>query len=244
MNQTVAADAVDAVGRNIHQGIWLGIVLQISTGTKKQRTYANSYRAKFKTIYLSSSLNFHEQSIMTDLQPIFCCEHVNIGKEIKTYKDPYSEHHYALYRSFLAFAQRRQRAWSLMRVIRDADSRPLVPLPPDTLPSLSPTMLPHPVLTPAALENNPITLDTQYVIHVVSRHDFGPVMSHRYFACPANLDHDWEEATLVQWFANGEPFKLKAHKWDFKCLVDSVFYRLVVRPNLALRSMPPGISNG
>lgn len=98
-------------------------------------------------------------------------------------------------------------------------------------------LLYHSLFTPEALENSPITPDTSYIIHLATWHDFGPVISHRYFACPATLEHHWQEATLVQWFANGEQFKLQAHKWNLKCPVDSLFYRMILRPNLALRSI-------
>ena len=175
---------------------------------------------------------------MTDPQPIFCCEQAQIRKEHMLYKDPYRECHYTLYRSFLAFSERRRRACALMKLIREADSRPVSPPVSDAAPISSPAV-PHQVLTPEALENSPVTPETPYVLHLITRHDFGPVISHRYFACPSNLEDDWEEATLVQWFANGEAFKLRVHKWDFKCPVDSIFYRLVLRPNLALRSMQP-----
>jgi hypothetical protein len=177
---------------------------------------------------------------MTEPQPIFCCEHAVIRKENKPYKDPYRNCHNALYRSFLAFAERKRRARSLVRLIRQVDSRSPTFPPPYYPPSSSPAVS-YPVLTPEALENNPITPDTPYAIHLITRYDFGRVISHRYFICPANLEHDWREATLIQWFASGEPFKLKAHKWDFKCPVDSMFYRFVLMPNLTLRSMLPAI---
>lgn len=177
---------------------------------------------------------------MTDPQTIFCCEHAQARNENKPYKDPYREHHGDLYRSFIAFSERRQRAWALMRLIRENDSRPMALL--SQAPSSSPASPPRPVLTREALGNNPITLVTPYIIHLTTRHDFGPVISHRYFACPANLEQDWKEATLVHWFASGEQFKLKAHKWDFKCPVDSMFYRMILRPNLALRPVPAGIN--
>lgn len=176
---------------------------------------------------------------MTDPQQIFCCEHAQIRKESKLYKDPYREYHSALYRSFLAFSERRRRAWALMKLIREVDSRPTV----SDAASFSPSAIAQQVLTPEALEDNPITPGTPYILHLITRHDFGPVVSHRYFACPSNLEDDWEEATLAQWFAIGESFKLRACKWDFKCPVDSMFYRLVLRPNLALRPMQPTASD-
>lgn len=43
------------------------------------------------------------------------------------------------------------------------------------------------------------------------------------------------EINLVQWFAEGEPFKMKAEKWDVKCEADARFFRLTLRPNLAMR---------
>jgi hypothetical protein len=101
-----------------------------------------------------------------------------------------------------------------------------------------PEEIPAPILTPEALRDNPITPNTPYIIHLTSRHDFGPVFSHRYFVCPSNLQHDWIEASLEQWFAAGAQFRLKAEKWDVKCMTDSKFFRLTLRPNLAMRFHP------
>jgi hypothetical protein len=160
----------------------------------------------------------------------------------RPHKDRHREYHEALCRSFLAFAERRGRASSLMKLIRGADtSSKVAPLP--NTPASAKLEVPSPVLTPEALKNNPITTDTRYVMHLTTRHDFGPVISHRYFVCPPNLEQDWLEVTLVQWFAKGEPFRLKAEKWDLKCPEDSRFYRLILRPNLALRSVSLTIGN-
>ena len=84
---------------------------------------------------------------------------------------------------------------------------------------------------------NPMTTTTEYIMHLTSRHDFGPVYSHRYFVCPDNLDDDWTELTLLQWFARGEPFHFKAEKWDIKCENDKRFFRMTLRPNLTLRTV-------
>lgn len=97
-----------------------------------------------------------------------------------------------------------------------------------------------PVLTYEALKNNPLSPQTPYVIHLTSRHDFGPVYSHRYFVCPDDLSKDWTEVSLVQWFAQGEPFKMKAEKWDLKCTQDCRFFRMTLRPNLWLRGCYAG----
>jgi hypothetical protein len=97
-----------------------------------------------------------------------------------------------------------------------------------------PTM-PHPLFPTDELLYNPLTPETQYVVHLTSRHDFGPVYSHRYFACPADLNDDWVEISLLQWFAQGEPFKMKAERWDIKCEKDNRFFRMTLRPNLDLR---------
>jgi hypothetical protein len=86
------------------------------------------------------------------------------------------------------------------------------------------------------LINNPLTSTTEYVMHLTSREDYGPVYSHRYFICPRNLADDWIELTLLQWFARGEPFKMKAEKWDIKCNDHKRFFRTTLRPNLSLRS--------
>lgn len=87
--------------------------------------------------------------------------------------------------------------------------------------------------------NNPLSDNVRYVIHLTSRHDFGPVYSHRYFVCPADLSEDWVEITLLQWFAKGKPFEFKAERWDLKCSQHSKFFRLTLRPNLNGRDAPP-----
>ncbi|KUJ22019.1 uncharacterized protein LY89DRAFT_681357 [Mollisia scopiformis] len=94
---------------------------------------------------------------------------------------------------------------------------------------------PAPVLTEEALKDNPLASNPPYAIHLTSRHDFGPVYSHRYFVCPDDLSHDWVEASQAQWFAKGADFTMKAEKWDLKCTKDSRFFRLTLRPNLRLR---------
>jgi len=98
-----------------------------------------------------------------------------------------------------------------------------------------PTM-PHPNYPTNELLYNPLTETTEYIMHLTSRHDYGPVYSHRYFICPLNLEDDWIELTLLQWFARGQPFNMKAEKWDIKCEDDSRFFRLTLRPNLDMRS--------
>jgi len=156
-------------------------------------------------------------------EPIFCCASaipVNASNTSKLYNDPNREIHNAIYQSFLAFTYRRERAVALMALITGYESELENVLPRKNMP-VPQALLPLPVLTAEALQNNPITPNTPYVIHLTSRHDYGPVCSHRYFVCPPNLQQDWIEVSLEQWFAVGEQFKLKAEKWDVKCLEDS-----------------------
>jgi hypothetical protein len=61
--------------------------------------------------------------------------------------------------------------------------------------------------------------------------------------CPTDLQKDWVEATLVQWFATGSPFRHVAEKWDLKCEDDEKFYRLTLRPNLDMRFNPPDLGS-
>lgn len=120
-----------------------------------------------------------------------------------------------------------------------SDLAPPQPSPPSGLASALATIQaqppPAPVLTYESLLNNPLSDNTPYVIHLTSRHDFGPVYSHRYFVCPDDLSDDWIECSLAHWFAQGEPFKMKAEKWDLKCHEHSRFFRMTLRPNLWLR---------
>jgi hypothetical protein len=194
-------------------------------------------------------------------QRIFCCKAagpVPVASNIKLHNDPNREVHEAIFRSFLAFAVRRQdladfieeaakarkqesaRLLSLLSGVTGPDSE--VPPPPATPPPPQPRFLqpaPAPVFTLEALKNNPLTPQVPYVMHLTSRVNFGPVYSHRYFACPWDLQNDWVEMSLVHWFAAGEPFKMKAEKWDVKCEKDEHFFRLTLRPNLAMRPVAP-----
>jgi hypothetical protein len=186
---------------------------------------------------------------------IFCCKAagpVPVASNIKLHNDPNRELHEAIFRSFLAFALRRQdlagfveenakqrkeesaRLLTLVGGITNPDSDVPPPPPPRFLQPAS-----APIFTFEALKNNPLTPQVPYVIHLTSRVNFGPVYSHRYFACPWDLQHDWVEMSLVHWFAAGEPFKMKAEKWDVKCEKDEHFFRLTLRPNLEMRPVAP-----
>ncbi|KAE8450944.1 hypothetical protein EG329_005384 [Mollisiaceae sp. DMI_Dod_QoI] len=218
--------------------------------------------------------------------PIFCCggaAPVLTSSSQKLHYDPNRELHETIFKSFIAFAIRRQQeaerqekariqAQELLQLLMGAlnpDTAPPTPeifastpssffptqgssspasasrlaaIPASSQPCLAtalaparPQTPPAPVLTYEALKNNPLSPQIPYVIHLTSRHDFGPVYSHRYFVCPDDLSQDWIEVSLVQWFAQGEPFKMKAEKWDLKCTHDCRFFRMTLRPNLWLR---------
>ncbi|TVY37044.1 hypothetical protein LOCC1_G008185 [Lachnellula occidentalis] len=171
---------------------------------------------------------------MPSTAPIFCCTAavpVRTSIDNKQHHDQNREVHDAIFRSFLDFAIRRQRAGDLLKIIADGagtcdkTTSQTTPPPPMCIPPF----------TLEALKDNPLTSPTLYCIHLTSRRDFGPVYSHRYFACPEKLEDDWREISLVQWFAEGAPFKMKAEKWDIKCVGDSTFFRLSLRPNLGMR---------
>ncbi|APA10938.1 predicted protein [Sclerotinia sclerotiorum 1980 UF-70] len=97
--------------------------------------------------------------------------------------------------------------------------------------------IPQHVLSPSNLIDNPLITNPPptYVIHVTSRQDYGKTESHRYFVCPTDLTSDWPEVSLLQWFAAGVGYDVKAEKWDHKCLQHQRFFRMVLRPNLAMR---------
>ena len=179
---------------------------------------------------------------------ILCCNAAgatDISKNSKPYNNPDREVHQAILLSFLNFASRQQLAADEeeKRLADDpvAQLRRLLHAACNPEPS-------SPLFTLEALQNNPLTPQTSYAIHLTSRLDFGPVYSHRYFICPQNLEHDWVEMTLVHWFAEGEPFKMKADKMDIKCKDCRKFFRLTLRPNLAMRACIPvavkGIAQG
>ncbi|PQE18106.1 hypothetical protein CJF31_00007977 [Rutstroemia sp. NJR-2017a BVV2] len=116
-------------------------------------------------------------------------------------------------------------------------------LPPWTANSLTldtmdpPPFVPQRVLSPSNLINNPLTTSPPppYAIHITSRVDFGQTEAHRYFVCPTDFNDDWPEVSLNQWFAAGVGFDFKAEKWDHKCLKHGRFFRMTLRPNLAMR---------
>ncbi|KAB8296047.1 hypothetical protein EYC80_008855 [Monilinia laxa] len=97
--------------------------------------------------------------------------------------------------------------------------------------------VPQRVLSPSNLINNPLITNPPptYVIHITSRQDYGKTESHRYFVCPTDLTSDWSEVSLLQWFAAGVGYDVKAEKWDHKCLQHQRFFRMILRPNLAMR---------
>ena len=176
---------------------------------------------------------------MPSAAPIFCCSAaipVKTSIDNKPYNDSNRELHDAVFRSFLDFAIRRQRAGDLLKLITPIQGNHSQPAPS--------TPMVVPPFTIEALKDNPLTPLTPYCIHVTSRHDFGPVYSHRYFACPENLEDDWREISLVQWFAEGSPFKMKAEQWDVKCIGDSKFFRLSLRPNLEMREQGKDVEEG
>jgi hypothetical protein len=168
---------------------------------------------------------------------IFCCSAatpISTPEDQKPHNDPNRELHQALLRSFLDFANRRRLASEtpaaqLLALLQNA-------LQPEPAKSY---IQPIPLFTPENLAGNPLTADTPYCMHLTSRHDFGPVYSHRYFKCPTDLEDDWTELTLVHWFAQGYRFKLQTEKMDLKCKKDNTFFRITLRPNLDMRGCIP-----
>jgi hypothetical protein len=112
---------------------------------------------------------------MTGTEPIFCCSSATPIALTNTYKlhnDPNREIHDAIFRSFLAFAVRKQRSATLLALIMShIHEEPAMASPINTLPAAQ-RATPAPVLTTEALQNNPLTSQTPYVIHLTSRHDF------------------------------------------------------------------------
>ena len=188
-------------------------------------------------------------------QRIFCCKAAGLDPlqaSTKLHQDPNRDLHESLLRSFLAFAIRQEiladlHEEEIAREIGEATRilANLGILEKSASSVLSPTATPPepknpvpqiiPMFTQEALKGNPLGPAVPYVFHLVSRTNFGLVYSHRYFACPWELSQDWIEMSLIHWFAEGEPFKMKAHKWDVRCQTDKRFFRLTLRPNLRLR---------
>ncbi|RAL68454.1 hypothetical protein DID88_007183 [Monilinia fructigena] len=106
--------------------------------------------------------------------------------------------------------------------------------------------VPQRVLSPSNLINNPLITNPPptYVIHITSRQDYGKTESHRYFVCPMDLTSDWPEVSLLQWFAAGVGYDVKAEKWDHKCLRHQRFFRMILRPNFGNERMGFGQTIG
>lgn len=122
---------------------------------------------------------------MATAQPIFCCAQttpIDVSNSSKLHNDPNRPVHEAIYRSFMAFAARRERTAALICLLTGEKPSP-EPMPPVVDTSA--------LFDPEALASNPVTPNTPYVVHMTSRHDFGPVFSHRYFVCPLDLKEDW-----------------------------------------------------
>jgi hypothetical protein len=170
-------------------------------------------------------------------EPVFCCGSaapVHTSQNNKLYHNLDRNLHDDIFRSFLDFALRRQDKFEFDSTALKLEPKPNIPIPPTRAPFPEP-WVPGPILTPEALANNPITPDTLYCIHVTSRHDFGQVYSHRYYAMPKSLKDDWVEINKIHWFAEGYPFRMTTDKWDSKCKDDPTFFRMELRPNLGLR---------
>ncbi|TVY93602.1 hypothetical protein LAWI1_G002940 [Lachnellula willkommii] len=136
---------------------------------------------------------------MPSTAPIFCCTAavpVKTSIDNKPHHDPNRELHDAIFRSFLDFAIRRQRAGDILELLARGAGAAYQKA---TLSTAPPIPMSIPPFTLEALKDNPLTPQTPYCIHLTSRHDFGPVYSHRYFACPERLEDDWREISLVQW---------------------------------------------
>jgi hypothetical protein len=193
----------------------------------------------------SEAIASHKMNKDTSLsvrEPVFCCGSaapIHTSEDNKLYYNPDRLTHDSIFTSFLRFETRLQQ----QQLTSSSTSRPKsnVPMPyplagqlpgPPTEP-----WIPHHVLTPEALANNPITEETLYCIHVASRYDFGLAYSHRYYAMPKRLEEDWREISHAQWFASGYPFRMTTDRWDTKCTADRTFFRMTLRPNLGKRKV-------
>jgi hypothetical protein len=230
------------------------LTAKYSTTVKDHTTFSNIFTCIHKHLRKNSLKmgSFPER--------VFCCKSagpVLVAGNVKLHNNPNRELHEEIFRSFLVFAVHRQeladfveeeakeRKEETVRLLAlicgstnpDSDAHPPLATPPPPVRRV--LQQTTPTFTPEALKNNPLNPLVPYVIHLTSRVNFGPVYSHRYFACPWNLQHDWVEMSLVHWFAAGEPFKMKAEKWDLKCEKDEHFFRLTLRPNLAMRPVAP-----
>lgn len=161
---------------------------------------------------------------MDNTIPILCCSacyQTLTPTPNKPHKDPNRGINSSIYWSFIQFC------------LRDLASRALFTHPSSHLPWMQALtrlldIVPALVLTPEALANNPIRKDSPYIIHLQARVNFGPVVAHRYFLCPFDLNDDWVEISLVHFFAQGYPFNFKAMKWGVSCDHHVMFYQWVL----------------
>jgi hypothetical protein len=176
---------------------------------------------------------------------IFCCDFAVptfVNSPTKLHKDPNRKLHECIFQSFVRYAVKKQQEADMLALLREVSSGTVSESPTQATQKEDVGVLAahqgqeSPVFKYEELISNPLTDDTEYCIHLVSRHDFGLVFSHRYFICPKDLNKDWVEVTLTQWWAKGKPFDMKAHLWDLKCQRHANFFRLSLRPNLNQRS--------
>ncbi|KAL3423204.1 hypothetical protein PVAG01_04951 [Phlyctema vagabunda] len=175
----------------------------------------------------------------------FCCssavQKVDVSNSGKVYHNIYHAKHDAIFRSFLEFAARRQRSSELLNLLWElpdphASTSTATSSTHTRRSTQASTAQPH---TPTQLLANPLDpQSTKSVVYMTSRQDFGPVLSHRYFAEPDRLDDDWVEVSQPQWWAAGAGFAYTADKLDLKCRAHERFFRLQLRPNLLLRDGP------
>ncbi|KAL2075533.1 hypothetical protein VTL71DRAFT_476 [Oculimacula yallundae] len=179
---------------------------------------------------------------------IFCCGQalpVHDCFHTKLHNDPNRDLHEAIFHSFIAFAIRRQTATDFLEILglKPKSSTPCTPGF-DYVPQLQAVPEYTAEAAAEAQRTSPLTPYTPYVIHVTSRQNYGYYYSHRYYVCPPDLEQDWVEMSLLQWFVRGEPFKMRAEKWDLKCEGHGTFFRMTLRPNLAMRGCYPVSAGG
>lgn len=174
---------------------------------------------------------------------IFCCclaapfEHLH-----PAFFDSLRQHHDRVFTSFLSFAIRSGRFVAVPTAPNSAsqaaqdqnsaltlDNRKPEPTPPSS--PAAPT-----IEAVSASRQSPFAEETPYTIHLETRKDFGPVISHRYFVpLLPTATGEWLEATQMEYWQASGNFSHVAAKAAHKCPLHEMFFKMQLKPNLALR---------
>jgi hypothetical protein len=179
------------------------------------------------------------------MKPIFCCGCAAPWQPpIPPFNDPLRGQHEAIFRDFVAYAIRAN------RIALDATTAPFSPTSassssPQQICSSQDSQIMTPPISPssdlASLQTgsktlcNTITHQTPHVIHLETRNDFGPVISHRYFAPSLETQTEWVEVPQKEYWQAPDSYQVVGDKKTFKCPGHDLYFKIMLKPNLSHR---------